>query len=240
MEKTIEILNCEIMALIPTVRDYIEVKDINNRLERLRAEFNDKKQKHIEVLTMNERINSNVCNKMAEAVQNHNIDDFNECYKEISRLSGKYEAQNFRRSAIEKINKVAPAWAHAIQNRDGIHGEKSVPENILDVWKYKQFSATLDDITKESFEKLQLETVKLSKELRKTTEQLVAHKAWYHVLLRIEKNNSMRQSLTGWLQTIKKIGKGTGKKAPMLRRKSRENMLMPKKLFQLGLCQLQK
>ena len=91
--------------------------------------------------------------------------------------------------------------------------ESNVPDNIYDAWKWKQYSEIISDITKEPFGALQEESVKLSKKYRKATAEVVEWEAWYHLSKRTEGDISMRQALNGWKQTIKKIGKGTGKYA---------------------------
>ena len=48
--------------------------------------------------------------------------------------------------------------------------------------------------------------------------------AWYHLLRKTEGDKDMQQALQGWKQTVKKIGKGTGKNAPALKAKARELM----------------
>ena len=56
------------------------------------------------------------------------------------------------------LKPLAPQWADAIQNRDGIHGLDTVPDTIEDAWKWKQLSGRIDEITKEPFEQLQADS----------------------------------------------------------------------------------
>jgi len=46
----------------------------------------------------------------------------------------------------------------------------------------------------------------------------------YNLIRRTENNYEMRQALMNWKLTVKRIGKGTGKTAPVLRRRARELM----------------
>jgi hypothetical protein len=78
-----------------------------------------------------------------------------------------------------------------------------------------------DAITAEPFEELQDRAVMLGKELHKITAKVAANSAWYHLMLHTERNLSMRQALMGWKLTVKKIGKGTGKNAPALKKQAR-------------------
>lgn len=65
----------------------------------------------------------------------------------------------------------------------------------------------------------------LNAELRTATSKLAENAAWYHLLNRIEGDISKKQALQGWKMTEKKIGKGTGKRAPALRREAQKLMV---------------
>ena len=64
----------------------------------------------------------------------------------------------------------------------------------------------------------------MSKEYRNITARYAEKCAWYHLLHRTECDISMKQALQGWKLTVKKIGKGTGKNAPMYRAQARRLM----------------
>lgn len=136
----------------------------------------------------------------------------------------KYFHQSERIRILNEIAKYAPEWSNLIRNRVGIHGKSDVPENIEDTWKWKQFAGIIDEITAQPFEELQRKSVLLNTELRKATAELSENSAWYHLLIRIEADISKKQALQGWKLTTKKIGKGTGKTAPKLKREAQKLM----------------
>lgn len=139
-------------------------------------------------------------------------------------MYGKYALQRSRIEMLNILKPIAPQWADAIQNRDGIHGSDTVPDTIEDAWKWKQLSGRIDEITKEPFEQLQADSLRLSKEYRSITAEYAEKCGWYHLLRRTEADIDMKQALQGWKQTVKRIGKGTGKTAPALKAKARELM----------------
>lgn len=167
---------------------------------------------------------SDICDDLYEAYEEADSDEYVEAYKKYVEIYNKYSDYRFRKESLEKIYDIAPEWAKAIRKREGIHGEEEVPSNIEDAWKWKQYSEIISDITKEPFGALQEESVKLSKKYRKATAEVVEWEAWYHLSKRTEGDISMRQALNGWKQTIKKIGKGTGKYAAKNKAKARELM----------------
>ena len=178
----------------------------------------------ISILSEGKCKNSTICIAVISALREKNIDRYEDEYRRLSQLFEKYALQAKRIDVLAKIESVAPAWATAIAAREGIHGETVCPDTIEQAWKWKQFAGIIEEITAEPFEELQNKAVMLSKELRGKTAELAANKAWYHLLLRTERNLEIKQALVGWKLTVKKIGKGTGKNAPALRKQARDLM----------------
>ena len=176
------------------------------------------------VLQRDKRSESYICNNIINANDAGNYDAYAEAYTALGNMYRKYELRQHRNELLQKLEAVAPQWATAIHNRDGIHGECTVPETIQDAWKWKQFSLIIDELTAKPFSSLQKESIQLSKEYRKVTALYAEKSAWYHLLHKTEGDIDMRHALQGWKQTVKKIGKGTGKNAPALKAKARELM----------------
>ena len=139
-------------------------------------------------------------------------------------LIGKYSLQNRRYETLAKINRYAPEWANAIKNRQGIHGSFTVPENIADAWKWKQLERIVDEINSCDYNTLQNNSMRLAKDYHKATAELAAAKAWYELQKRNANNGAMQNALRGWVQLVKKLGKGTGKYADFYRREIRKQM----------------
>ncbi len=186
--------------------------------------FEERRWQAIRQISAGVSRNSNICLKIAGSLQKNDPDSYTDNYLLLSSIYEKYAAKQKRDEILAKIEAVAPDWASEINDRSGIHGGAKCPENIFDAWKWKQFVGILDDITAEPYEKLQLDAVEFSQDLRKKTTELVEYSAWYHLLLRTETNLDMKQALQGWKQTVRRIGRGTGRNAPMLKKKARELM----------------
>lgn len=165
-----------------------------------------------------------ICENILFAIKSENVDEYKNLYETLDVLYTKYFYQSERRRILKSIAEYAPEWAKLIENRVGIHGESIVPEKIEDAWKWKQFSGIIDEITAQPFEELQHKSVYLNSELKKATAKLAENSAWYHLLSRIEADISQKQALQGWKLTTKKIGKGSGKTAPKLKREAQKLM----------------
>lgn len=180
-------------------------------------------------LTSGKRGNSNICRALVSAIEAGNSAAYAEAYAALEKMYEKYELQRARNEALSILEPIAPQWAEAIRTRQDIHGECIVPSSIDDAWKWKQLCGIIEEITQKPFAELQSDSLRLSHEYRDVTARYAEKSGWYHLLRRIEADISMKQSLEGWRLTVKSIGKGTGKRTPMLKAKARELMVQCQK-----------
>ena len=175
-------------------------------------------------LTVDNRISSRTCKALYDAIQHKNADEYSDAYEALEAFYAKYDYQSRRQALLEDLTSYAPGWAEAIRSRQGVHGLSVLPADIEDAWKWKQYAGILEEITKVPFEEYQKEAIRLSKEYHEVTAEYAASSAWYHLLKNTEADIDMKQALHGWKQTVKRIGKGTGKNASIYRKKARDLM----------------
>lgn len=175
-------------------------------------------------LGLNERIYSDICKNLIQAIGSEDSEMYASAYEDLRYVLNKNEVLQKRKTLLSKIDGVAPDWADAIRRREGLHGENIVPANIMDAWKWKQGYQIIENLVAEPFDKLQRQSMELSKEYRKITAQYAEKSAWFHLLQETERNIDLKQALMGWKQIAKKIGKGTGKNAPRYRAEARKLM----------------
>lgn len=190
-----------------------EMKEINASIDKNRVLLREGKLE-----------DSAICKELVFSIDERNVADYKDTFTALDEFYTKYYSLKERVRILQAIEEFAPDWANHIKNRIGIHGANTIPNNIEDAWLWKQFSGIIDDITSEPFESLQHKSVTLNIELRKATANLSENLAWYHLLNRIEDDIDKKQALQGWKLTQKKIGKGTGKKAPLLKREAQKLM----------------
>lgn len=167
---------------------------------------------------------SNVCSALQKAFLAQDAASYATSFSKLKQLYTKYAMQQERKVLLQRLYAVAPEWSNSIRDRIGIHGEGQVPDTIDEAWRWKQYSGILQELTKEPFSELQRKSLSLSQNYRRITAELAEYSAWYYLLKRTETNLDMRQALQGWKQTMKKIGKGTGKNVPRLRMAARKLM----------------
>lgn len=120
-----------------------------------------------------------------------------------------------RNVLLARLETAAPAWAAAIRARTGAHASATVPGDPSQAWTWRQIQSELDHRASVSIDELQTSIERAAAQMQGTTIDLIDNLAWMFQSRRT--SLPQRQALIGWLDTIRKIGKGTGLRAPRLR-----------------------
>ncbi len=212
-EKILKAIHDRIPSVVDACKAGLKSQGLKNKLNMIEAE-----------LQFDKRIGSISCGEIFQAMRDEDTAKYEKSYQFLEKLYIKYNLQENRDESLNKIANVAPQWAESIRGRIGIHGNFSVPITIEDAWKWKQYNAIIADIMKDPFDELQAKSNALGKKYREITAQFAEKKAWYQLMQRTELDIDMKQALQGWKLTVRKIGKGTGKNAPLYKAKARELM----------------
>lgn len=213
LDKVLDVIKITLPNIVSILLSSEEIRTIQEQIESYKG-----------ILQTADRASLETCMNIVRALDSREISEYNSAYDSIVLQYAKYDLQNKRREYLERISRVAPRWAEAIMNREGIHGNGVIPENIKGAWKWKQYYEILNELTKESYGELQEKSLSLSVEYRRVTAKYAEKLAWYHLLKSTEADIDIKQALQGWKLTVKKIGKGTGKNAPMYRKQARKLM----------------
>ncbi len=156
------------------------------------------------------------------ALENEKSEDYERNYELLKNIYIKKKVHELRRNIIEKLKFEAPDWAKDIHERRGVHGEKKLPNRIKDAWEWRQLYNQLEKLNSYNPNNIEKYINQLNEKLINNAKNLAYEKAWYEKI----KNTSSTQmkAIKAWSQTIKQIGKGTGKSAPRLNQKARELM----------------
>lgn len=161
--------------------------------------------------------------ELIRAVKKKDPGVYTKAYNLLSDILAKKEIYIKRCWLIEQLKMIAPAWAESIKNRDGIHGEYYLPENIELAWKWRQLSNQIARIDSYDPNTIQKELSRINELLMNNARRLAYEKAWYEKIK--NKTQAQTMAIKAWQLTIKQGGQFTGKSAPMLLQKARE--LMP-------------
>jgi very-short-patch-repair endonuclease len=165
---------------------------------------------------------SKVIGHLLTAVGDEDSSGYREAYERLLELKSKQADLDLRRALLAKLETAAPAWAGAIRNRTGVHGRSEPPRDAAAAWTWRQLNDELDRRAATSLEALQAKSEKLREQLRRTTVELIDKSAWSSQARRT--SSRQRQALVGWLDTIRRIGKGHGLRVPLLRTEAARKM----------------
>jgi len=165
---------------------------------------------------------SKVIGQLLAAVTEESTDGYREAYERLLQLKSKQADLDLRRSLLAKLETAAPAWAGAIRNRADVHGRGEPPLDATSAWTWRQLNDELDRRASVSLEALQGKSEKLREQLRRATVELIDKRSWGSQARRT--SSRQRQALVGWLDTIRRIGKGHGIRVSLLRAEAARKM----------------
>src|SRR6266851_4801919 len=190
------------------------------KLLQLEEEFRDLKSR----LKLAARVAkaSKVIGQLLAAVTDENSNSYREAHERLLELKSKQADLDLRRALLAKLETAAPAWAGAIRNRAGVHGRGEPPRDAASAWTWRQLNDELDRRASVSLEVLQAKSEKLREQLRRVTVELIDKRSWSSQARRT--SSRQRQALVGWLDTIRRIGKGHGIRVSLLRAEAARKM----------------
>jgi very-short-patch-repair endonuclease len=165
---------------------------------------------------------SKVIGQLLAAVNDENSNRCREAHERLLELKSKQADLDLRRTLLAKLETAAPAWAGAIRNRAGVHGRGEPPRDVASAWTWRQLNDELDRRASVSLEILQAKSEKLREQLRRVTVELIDKRSWASQTRRT--SSRQRQALVGWLDTIRRIGKGHGIRVSLLRAEAARKM----------------
>lgn len=152
------------------------------------------------------------------------VQTYRDQYNRLQWLCEIRAAVKRRHEQLNQLSQIAPGWAQAVREREGVHGATSVPRDIERAWKYKQCQAIVEYADRANSSNPQKEISELGKRYRDITAKLAGMMAWLKIHKDLESNTELKVALNGWKQTVARIGKGTGKNASRHRSKARALM----------------
>ena len=151
---------------------------------------------------------------LSRAVERLAPSDYRAGYERLVELDRHRKTATRRRELLASLQAVAPAWAQAIQERRSPHDKAAPPGDAHAAWVWRQLHDELSRRGKVSLPALQAQIDRLGPELRRVTAELIERRAWGAQVRRT--TSQQQQALVGWLDMVRRIGKGQGKRVPRL------------------------
>ncbi|HMF89403.1 MAG TPA: AAA domain-containing protein, partial [Candidatus Angelobacter sp.] len=165
---------------------------------------------------------SRVLRALADAAGNLDSVRYGEAYTRLVNIRSRQADLDMRNSLLRRLEAAAPAWADCIRRRQGVHATQAIPGDPARAWTWRQLNDELERRGGVSLEALQRQSEILREKIRRVTIDLIDRRAWAFQARRT--SSQQRQALIGWLDTIRRIGKGTGLRVPLLRAEAARKM----------------
>jgi very-short-patch-repair endonuclease len=165
-----------------------------------------------------------VTGELYDSVCRLSSDSYRTNYARLVEVQSRGDELQKRKELLAILERSAPGWRAAIRARSGIHANAEPPGDPAEAWVWRQLHDELERRASVSLEDLQSSIEKCTDQLRLTTVDLIDNRAWGFQADRT--SLSQRQALIGWLDTIRKLGKGTGTsvRVPRLRAEAARKM----------------
>lgn len=151
-----------------------------------------------------------------------NVEQYRVWYRALARILGLSSSFTTREALLERLKPDARNWVEVIRQRTKPHDGNIPPGagNCVDAWKWRQWYQELEMRAIVSVNKLQDEYRDTVQKIQDASTEIIDCEAW--ASQRERTSLPQQQALAGYVQTIDKIGKGSGRRAPKLRRDARQ------------------
>ncbi len=163
---------------------------------------------------------SEAVSMLLQAQDKWDVTTYEESYRELARLDGLQNVYEKRLGLLAKLKTTAPAWAQAISRRKEPYNETKPPTDPTTAWLWRQWHQELEKRAVTSIDELQDRLYKMQRDALTISAQIVDRETWAAQCDRT--GLEQQQALMGFVQTMRKVGKGTGKRAPELLRRARQ------------------
>ena len=193
-----------------------------NQAKRLVAE----KIRSIEepVVSLDERTNAHpVTSRLLQAIRNRDVDGYRQVRNKIQDLEKERRIMQQLDEEIEQLRQLVPKLtAELEQSCDDSCWDARI-QQVQNAWRWSQAKFWVDEyIKKEDAPSLAIRARQIENEINKITEGLAALHAWSFCFSRLE--DTHRRHMVAWQQSMRRLGKGTGKHAPRHRREAQQHL----------------
>lgn len=127
---------------------------------------------------------------------------------------------------LDDLDRIVPEWSNFIRENTALNFKSY--EEMQSIWFAKQCEISYQENFSDDYESLLKRIKNLSEVLLDLAKQIVVKKSWYERACTTADNKDVHTALASWVTLIRKIGKGTGKSAPMYRKQAMEQLSIAK------------
>lgn len=164
-----------------------------------------------------------VTGELVEAIRNRKVDAYAHAASKVSDLEKERRCLQRVDEDILKMRYVVPKLTDELERTcDDNCWEKRI-EEISNTWRWAQARFWIEKyIRKEDAPALAKRARQIENEINATIEKLASLHAWSFCFSRLKENH--RRHMEAWQQSMRRLGKGTGKHAPRHRRAAQQHL----------------
>lgn len=159
---------------------------------------------------------------LADAFRNRNAEAYTECFQIATKLLESVKNVDTKNRLIGRLAKVAPNLARNCASVNDREIWANRLKQLDEVWAWAQATSWLENFLNTDIESLERHVKNLDDKIRIDIAELASLKAWRFCFRRMKDDH--RRHLMAWQNSMKKLGKGTGKHAPTHRRNAQEHL----------------
>jgi hypothetical protein len=164
-----------------------------------------------------------VVQEALDAVESRDTNLYARCLGTLMNLARTRDLVELRESLHHSLNAYAPLLANSLASSAAMDAWTERLSHFTESWKWRQANTWLDEFSNgPSDAELGAQIDRVDAQISETMEWLSSALAWGHCLQRM--NTSEEEHLRAWSHEMRKIGKGTGKRAGLHRKAARENL----------------
>ncbi len=164
-----------------------------------------------------------VVKELVAAIRSRDIDTYSRLCETIEQLNQQKESASWVESIFERIKQVAPLLSEEL-GKDSFNPcwDERIYQ-LQDAWRWSQSRYWLQDyLQQEDASSLAERARQIEDEIGKIIAQIASLRAWSFCFSRMREEH--RRHMEAWQQSMRRLGKGTGKHAPHHRREAQKHL----------------
>jgi len=209
-------------AILGDLEHILQARAAYLRLQALESSWNEWRN-----LVPETDFDAAVTHSLRRSLMDIDPDGYEWAYNDLVRLKQLEPDLLARRALLNKLNRTAPAWSSAIQNRLPLHSRPEPTGNPEAAWEWRQLHDELERRANVSLDEIQRRIEQLDIELLDVTSQLIENLTWTNLIRGT--TLEQKQALGAYAAMRNKLTKtGKGVRDAELRAAARREMSVAK------------
>lgn len=164
-----------------------------------------------------------VMGDVLSAVRNRDVEEYKKVVNSIRSLEKEFQLMRKLDAGIERLRQSLPSLASQLESTCNDSDWDARIQHVREAWHWAQARFWVDDyIKEEDAPSLSRRVRQIENEIDRVTAQLAADHAWSFCFSRL--GDTHRRHMIAWQQSMRRLGKGTGKHAPRHRREAQKHL----------------